>query len=69
MEGHFFDLLRLLKKGQKSGSFYAHFEQHFKSTTSRTDLRKCTKFKVVNQLNQIDEMKTFTKTNYNLCMD
>ena len=26
-------------------------------------------FKVVKQLNPIDAMKTFTKTNYNLCME
>ena len=40
MDGHFSDLLRLLKNGQKSDLFAAHFEQHFNITTSRTDLRK-----------------------------
>ena len=40
MDGHLSDLLRLLKNGQKSDSFAAHFEHHFDSTTSRTDLRK-----------------------------
>ena len=45
MDGHFSDLLRLLKNGQKSDSFAAHFEQHFNTTTSRTDLRKYTTFK------------------------
>ena len=39
MDGHFSDLLRLLKNGQKSNSFTAHFEQHLKSATSRTELR------------------------------
>ena len=29
MDGHFSDLLCLLKNGQKSDSFAAHFEQHF----------------------------------------
>ena len=48
MEGHFSDLLRLLKNGQKSDSFAAHFEQHFNSTTTRIDLRKCMVFKVIN---------------------
>ena len=69
MDGHFSDLLRLLKNGQKSDSFAAHFEQNFNTTTSRTDLRKYTTFKVVNQLNPIGAMKTFTKPNCNLCME
>ena len=40
MDGHLSDLLRLLKNGQKSDSFAAHFEHHFDSTTSSTDLGK-----------------------------
>ena len=36
MDGHFSDLLRLLKNRQKSDSFAAHFKQHFNTTTSRT---------------------------------
>ena len=59
MHGHFSDLLRLIKNGQKSDSFSAHFEQHFNTTTSHTDLRKYMTFKVVKQLNLIGEMKTF----------
>ena len=69
MEGHFSDLLRLLKKGQKSDSFAAHFEQHFNTNTSRTDLRKYTRFKAVKQLSPIGAMKTFTEPNCNLCME
>ena len=69
MDGHFSDLLRLLKNGQKSDSFTAHFEQHFNTTPSRTDVCKYMTFKVVKQLNPIGEMKTFTKPNYNLCME
>ena len=69
MEGHLFDLLHLLKNGQKSYSFAAHFEQHFNTTTSRTDLRKYMTFKLVKQLSPIGEMKTFTKPNCNLCME
>ena len=69
MDGHFSDLLRLLKNGKKSDSFAAHFEQHFNSTTSRKYLRKYTTFKVVKQLNLIGAMKTFTRPNYNLCME
>ena len=68
MDGHFSDLQRLLKNGQKSGSFAAHFVQHFKSTTSRIELRKYMTFKVLKQLNPIGAMKTFTKPDFNLCM-
>ena len=69
MDGHFFGLLCLLKKGQKSDSFSAHFEQRFNPTTSRTNLRKYITFKVVKQLNPLGAMKTFTKPNCNLCME
>ena len=68
MDGHFSDLQRLLKNGQKSDSFAAHFVQRFNSTTSRVELRKCMTFKVITQLNPIGAMKTFTKPNCNLCM-
>ena len=69
MDGYFSDLLHLLRNVQKSDSFAAHFEQHFNSTTSRTDLLKCMLFKVVKQLNLIGAMKTFTKPNCSLCME
>ena len=69
MDNNLSDLLRLLKNGQKSDSFYAHSEQHFKSTTPRTDLHKCTVFKVVSHFNPISAMKTFKKPNCNLCME
>ena len=69
MNSYFSDLLRLLKNGLKSDLFSAHFEQHFNTTTSGKDLRKYVTFKVVNQLNPIGAMKTFTKPNYNLCME
>ena len=69
MDGHFSDLLRLLKNRQKSGSFSVHFKQHFNTTTSRTDLRKYMTFKVVKELNPIGAMKTFTELNCNLCME
>ena len=66
MDGHLSDFLRLLKNGQKSDSFSAHFEKHFNYTTSRTDLRKYTKLKLVKQINLIGAMETFTKPNCNL---
>ena len=68
MDGHFSDLQLLLKNGQKSDSFAAHFVQHFNTTTSRTYLHKYITFKVVKHLNPIDAMKPFTKSNCNLCM-
>ena len=57
MSGHFFDLLRLLKNGQRSDSFDTHLEQHFNATTSRTDIRKYMTFREVKQLNPIGTMK------------
>ena len=68
MDGHFSDLQLLLKNGQKSDSFAAHFVQHFNNTMSRKDLHKCKPFKVIEQLNTIGAMKKFTKHNCNLCM-
>ena len=47
-DGQLSNLLRLLKNEQKSDSFYGHFEQHFNTTTSRTDLRNYMTFKIVN---------------------
>ena len=69
MDGHLSDLLRLLKNRQKLDSFAAHFEQHFNTTMSRTDLCTYMVFKVVKQQNPIDAMKTFKKPNCNICMD
>ena len=69
MDIHFSYLLRLLKNGKIYDSFAAHFEQHFKSNTSRTDLCKCMTFKVVNQLNPTGAMRTFMKPDCNLCME
>ena len=63
MDGHFSDLLYLFKNRQKSDSFSAHFEQHFKATMPHTDLCKYMTFKLVKQLNQIEAMKTITKPN------
>ena len=60
LDGNLSDLLRLLKNGQKSDSFAAHFKQHFNATTSSTDLRNYMTFKVIKQLNRICVMKTFT---------
>ena len=69
MDGHFSVFLNLLKNGQKSDSFSAHFKQHFNTTTSRTDPCKYMAFKVVKQLNLIGTMKISTKPNWNLFME
>ena len=64
----FFSCPCLLKNGQQSDSCASYLEQHSKYTMSRTDLLNFITLKVVNQLNQIVEMKSFTKPNYNLCI-
>ena len=69
MDGHFSDILHLLKSKHKSDSFAAHSKQHFNATTSRTDLRKYMTFKVVKELNPIGTIEKFTKPNLNLCME
>ena len=69
MDGYFSDFQRLLKNGLTSDSFAAHYGQHLKSTTSRTDLCKCMMLKVVNNINSIVEIKSFMRANWNLCMD
>ena len=68
MDDNFPDLLRLLKNGKKPNSFATHFEQHFNTTTSRTELHKYMMCKLVKQLNPIGAMKTFTRPICNLCM-
>ena len=68
MDGHFSDLLCLLKNGKKPNSFATHFEQHFNTTASRTYIHTYMTFKVVKRLNPIGAMKTFPKPNYNLWM-
>ena len=69
VDGHFSNILRLLKNRQKSESFTAHFEQHFNSTTSRTDLHNYMAFKVEKHPNLSGTMETLTKPNCNLCME
>ena len=68
MDGHLSDILRLLKNGKKSDSFAAHLKHPFNTTTSLTDVSKYMTFKVLNQLNTIGAMKTFTKPNRNVCI-
>ena len=66
MDGHLSDILSLFKNGKKSDLFAAHFEHHFQVTTARIDLHKYKTFKLVNELNLIGAMKTFTKPNFNI---
>ena len=69
MDGHFSDLLGLLKNGQKSIFFAAHVKKHFNNTTSHTYICTYTKFKVVKQLNPIGAMKKIIEPNCKLCLD
>ena len=69
MDSHLSDLQRLLKNGQKSDSFAAHFKHHFNTTKSLTYLCKYITFKLVKELNLIGKMKTFTNINCNLYME
>ena len=41
--------------------FATHYQQHFNSTTTHTDLFKCITFKVVKFINTVGYVKTFTK--------
>ena len=69
MDGHLSDILRLLNNGQKSDSFAANYRQHFNNIMSRTYIRKYMTFIVLKQINLIGTMKTFTKPNFNPCME
>ena len=69
MDGHFSDLLHLLKNGQKKRLISAHFEQHFNATTSHTDLQKYITYKLVNKINLIFAINIFTELNCNQCME
>ena len=69
MGDHLSDVQCLLKNGQKSDSFAAYFEQHFKSTTSFIYLCMYMEFMVVKQLNLIGSMKPFMEPNCNICME
>ena len=70
MDGHPYDVQRLLKNGQKQKHFLPTiYGEHFQYTTSHTDLRKCEGLDTVNQLNPIGVIKLFTKPNCNLCME
>ena len=63
MDDNFSNILRLIKNRQNPDSFAAHFKQHFKATTSCTDLRKYMTLNVVNQLKLIGAMRKITKPN------
>ena len=56
MDGNLYDVWHITKNGKNPDSFSAHYGQHFKSTASRMDLRKCMKFKVLTKINLIGEI-------------
>ena len=61
MDGNFFDVQRIIKNVKKSDSFTTHYKKHFKPTLYCTDLHKCVALKVINQINPIGSMESFTK--------
>ena len=61
--GPFLWSLTYYQNGQKSDSFAAHLKQNF------NNLHKYMTLKVLTQLNPIRDIKTFTKTNWGLCME
>ena len=63
IDGHFYDLLHILKNRKKPVSFPAYFEQQFNATKSHTDQRNHMTFKVVKQLKPIVAMQNFMKPN------
>ena len=69
MDGHLSDLLCLLNNGRKSYSIAANLGQHFNNIMSRTYIHKYMTFRVLKQINLIGTMKTFTKPNFNICME
>ena len=69
MGGNFSNHPHILKNGQKSYSFAAHFERKFNYTMSRTYLPKCMAFTLLKLLNPIGTIKTYMKPNCNLCME
>ena len=69
MDGHFYNLVCLLKNGQISNSFAARSKKNFRATTSCTDLRKYMTFKLVKQLKLIGAMKNDAEPNSNICME
>ena len=69
MDSCFYDVQCILKKGQKSDSFSAHYYQHFKHNMLHNDLCKCMGLKVVNHINADGEMKSFIKPNFNLFLE
>ena len=69
MDKHFSNVQHIIKPGQKPVSFSSHYDKHFKFTTAHTYLNMCMGFKLVKHINNIGEMKTFTKPNFSLCID
>ena len=69
MDGHFSDVQYLLKTGQKSDSFAAHYNKHFKSTRSNMNLCMCMTFKVSKQIKPTVSIKTLTKPNCSICTE
>ena len=69
LDSHFSKFQGIIKNIQKLDSFAAHYKQHIKPTAPCTYLRKFMTLKVVKQIKLIISILSFTKYNYNLCME
>ena len=58
---NFSDSQLIINNRQKLDSFDAHYDKSFKYTPPHTDLCKYKKFKVVQNIIIIEEMKSYTK--------
>ena len=68
-DGHFSDNQRIIKNFTKSDSFASHYDQHFKPTTSSTDLRECINFQDDIVFDLIEARKSFKKNNFKPCIE
>ena len=69
LEDHFSIVQNIIRNGRKPDLLASHYGQRLKYTMSCTDICKCMKFKVVNQINPIVAIKSFMKPHWIIFMD
>ena len=69
IDRHFLDFQWMIRNGQKSDSFAAHYEQQFKYTMLCNDQRNHMMSRVVHQINPFGSTIWFTKPDCHLCME
>ena len=69
LDGNFSDVQHILKNRQKSDSLAAQYKQYVKQNMSHNYLRNCMYLELLKELNLIGEMKSYTKTNFNICVE